>query len=107
MESDRAEQVSQLASENLADLEEKFEEATMIRDDLDLVGEDIHNSEPESDRSSLADDLRRLQKQESELRTDRDRAEIRLRDAERELSKARAGRKLDHQHQDQQSQSPL
>ena len=90
LESDRAEQVSQLASENLADLEEKFEEATMIRDDLDLVGEDIHNSEPESDRSSLADDLRRLQKQESELRTDRDRAEIRLRDAERELSKARA-----------------
>ena len=79
-----------MASENLADLEEKFEEATMIRDDLDLVGEDIHNSEPESDRSSLADDLRRLQKQESELRTDRDRAEIRLRDAERELSKARA-----------------
>ena len=90
LESDRAEQASQLASENLADLEEKFEEATMIKDDLELIGNDIHENGPESDRSSLADDLRSLQKQESELRSDRDRAEIRLRDAERELSKAKA-----------------
>ena len=90
LDSDRASQASQLASENLADLEEKYEEATMIRDDLELIGGDIHESKPESDRSSLADDLRKLQKQESELRSDRDRAEIRLRDAERELSKARA-----------------
>ena len=58
----------------------------MIKDDLELIGDDIHENGPESDRSSLADDLRNLQKQESELRSDRDRAEIRLRDAERELS---------------------
>ena len=62
----------------------------MIKDDLELIGNDIHENGPESDRSSLADDLRNLQKQESELRLDRDRAEIRLRDAERELSKAKA-----------------
>ena len=90
LESDRASQSSQLASENLADLEEKYEEAVMVRDDLELVGAEIRESGPDSDRSSLAEDLRKLQKQESELRSDRDRAEIKLRDAERELSKARA-----------------
>ena len=90
LESDRASQSSQLASENLADLEEKQEEAVMIRDDLELVGTEIRESGPDSDRSSMADDLRKLQKQEAELRSDRDRAEIKLRDAERELSKAKA-----------------
>jgi len=90
LESDRATQSSQLASENLADLEEKYDEAVMIRDDLELVGSEIRESGPDSDRSSLADDLRKLQKQEAELRSDRDRAEIKLRDAERELSKAKA-----------------
>ena len=62
----------------------------MIRDDLELVGTEIRESGPDSDRSSMADDLRKLQKQEAELRSDRDRAEIKLRDAERELSKAKA-----------------
>ena len=90
LDSDRATQSSQLASENLADLEEKYDEAVMIKDDLELVGTEIRESGPDSDRSSLANDLRNLQKQESELRSDRDRAEIKLRDAERELSKARA-----------------
>jgi len=90
LEADRASQASQIASENLADLEEKYEEATMVRDDLELIGEDLRGSEGESDRGSLADDFRRLQKQESELRADRDRSETRLRDAERNLSKAKA-----------------
>ena len=90
LEADRASQASQIASENLADLEEKYEEATMVRDDLELLGEDLRDSDADTDRSSLADEYRRLQKQEKELRTDRDRAETRLRDAERDLSKARA-----------------
>ena len=46
----------------------------MIKDDLELIGNVIREKGPESDRSSLADDLRSLQKQESELRSDRDRA---------------------------------
>ncbi|MAR41844.1 MAG: chromosome segregation protein SMC [Euryarchaeota archaeon] len=90
LEADRASQASQIASENLADLEEKYEEATMVRDDLELIGEDLRESDGEIDRGTLADDYRRLQKQEKELRTDRDRSETRLRDAERNLSKARA-----------------
>ncbi len=90
LEADRASQASQIASENLADLEEKYEEATMVRDDLELLGEDLRDSDGDTDRSSLADEYRRLQKQEKELRTDRDRSETRLRDAERDLSKARA-----------------
>ena len=90
LEADRASQASQIASENLADLEEKYEEATMVRDDLELLGEDLRDSDGETDRSTLADDYRRLQKQEKELRTDRDRSETRLRDAERDLNKARA-----------------
>jgi len=62
----------------------------MVRDDLELLGEDLRDSDGETDRSTLADDYRRLQKQEKELRTDRDRSETRLRDAERDLNKARA-----------------
>tara|TARA_Y100001970_G_scaffold237599_1_gene298184 strand:+ start:12 stop:3143 length:3132 start_codon:yes stop_codon:yes gene_type:complete len=86
---DRADQSEQLASSKLADLEEMFEEATMVRDDLELVGEDLQSENPQEDRTSLAEELRRLQKQESELAEDRDRAETRVRDSERELSRAR------------------
>ena len=38
LESDRAEQNAQIASEKLADLEEEYEQATLTRDDLELVG---------------------------------------------------------------------
>ena len=87
---DRAEQSEQLASSKLADLEEMFEEATMVRDDLELVGEDLQGENPQEDRTSLAEELRRLQKQESNLAEDRDRAENRVRESERKLSRARA-----------------
>ena len=62
----------------------------MVRDDLELVGEDLQGDQPPTDRSALAEDLRRLQKQEGELVEDRNRSEIRVRDAERGLNKARA-----------------
>ena len=62
----------------------------MVRDDLELVGEDLQGDQPQTDRSSLAEELRRLQKQEGELVEDRNRSEIRVRDAERGLNKARA-----------------
>mgnify|MGYP001162294345 FL=1 len=90
LQADRAEQTAQIASSNLADIEGEFEEATFIRDDLELVGEDLQSDEPQADRGSLAGELRRLQKQEGELAEDRDRSEIKVRDAERELNKARA-----------------
>jgi len=90
LNADLAEQTSQIASSKLADLEEEFEEATMVRDDLELVGEDLQGDQPPTDRSALAEELRRLQKQEGELVEDRNRSEIRVRDAERDLNKARA-----------------
>ena len=90
LEADRAEQTAQISSAKLADFEAEFEEATMVRDDLELVGEDLQSDEPEADRASLAEELRRLQRQEATLVEDRDRSEIKVRDAERELNKARA-----------------
>ena len=90
LKADLADQKAQIASSKLADLEGEFEEATMVRDDLELVGEDLQGDQPEKDRGSLAEELRRLQKQEAELVGDRDRSELRVRDAERELNKARA-----------------
>jgi len=90
LEADRAEQAEQISSSKLADLEEMFEEATMVRDDLELVGEDLQSDNPGEDRTSLAEELRRLQKQESELAADRDRSEAKVRESERELSRARA-----------------
>ena len=46
LNADLAEQTSQIASSKLADLEEEFEEATMVRDDLELVGEDLQSDQP-------------------------------------------------------------
>lgn len=90
LESDRAEQNAQIASEKLADLEEEYEQATLTRDDLELVGEDLQDGGNKIDRTALANDLRRLTKQEVSLREDRDRSEVKARDAEVELAKARA-----------------
>ena len=90
LESDRAEQNAQISSEKLADLEEEYEQATLTRDDLELLGEDIQNGGEAVDRTHLANELQRLTKQEIGLREDRDRAEIRARDAEVDLAKARA-----------------
>lgn len=87
---DRAEQLCQLASDKLADLEAEYENATLDRDDQELLGEDLQGENPIFDRSTLAEDLRRIQKQDKLLCSDRDSAEIKYRNAERELSKARA-----------------
>ena len=90
LESDRAEQNSQLASEKLADLEEEYEQATLTRDDLELVGEDLQEGGGKIDRTDLANQLQSLTKQEIALREDRDRSEIKVRDTERELARVRA-----------------
>lgn len=90
LESDRAEQTAQISSEKLADLEEEYEQATLTRDDLTLVGDEIQGSGGQVDRTALANELTRLTKQEIGLREDRDRSEVKARDAEVELAKARA-----------------
>ena len=90
LEHDRAIQKSQLASENLAELEQAYESAELERDDQELVGEDLENASPDEDRNSLANELMGLQKQERSLIEDRDIAENRLRKAETELAKAKA-----------------
>ncbi len=90
LESDRAEQAARLASDNLADLEEQYEVVSLERDDLELTGEDLRDAKPAEDRESLAVQLRKLDKQESALRGDRDSAEEQLREANRALDRARA-----------------
>ncbi|MCH1592025.1 MAG: hypothetical protein L7R66_03425, partial [Candidatus Thalassarchaeaceae archaeon] len=87
---DRANQRSQIASENLADIEQSFETAELERDDHSLMGEDLEDSSPDTNRESMAKELMSLQKQERALVDDRDRAESRLRNAETGLAKAKA-----------------
>jgi len=90
LEHDRSIQKSQLASENLAELEQAYESAELERDDQDLVGEDLEKANPGEDRNSLANELMALQKQERLLVEDRDISEGRLRKTETELAKAKA-----------------
>jgi len=87
---DRANQRSQIASENLVDIEQAFETAELERDDHTLVGEDLEDSSPDINRESMAKELMSLQKQERSLVDDRDRAESKLRNAEMGLAKAKA-----------------
>ena len=75
---------------SIKDLEEEYEQATLTRDDLTLVGDEIQGSGGQVDRTALANELTRLTKQEIGLREDRDRSEVKARDTEVELAKARA-----------------
>ena len=90
LEYDRSDQRAQIASEKLADIEQAYEAAELERDDQELLGEDLEDANPETDRDSLARELTSLQKQEKNLVEDRDRAETKLRNTERGLAKARA-----------------
>ena len=87
---DRAEQLCQIASDKLADLEAEYESVTLDRDDQELLGEDLQEKNPLIDRASLAEDLRKIQKQDVLLCGDREKSEAKLRNSERELEKARA-----------------
>ena len=90
LEADRAEQNVRLASDRLADLEEEYESATFERDDLELTGEDLQDETPTEDRSTLATQMQKIMRDEVNLREDRDRAEGKVREANRALDKARA-----------------
>ena len=83
-------QKSQIYSERLAEIEQEYESAELDRDDQQLLGEDLTETDPTENRDKLAIDLIEIQKQEKILVDDRDRAESRLRESERSLTKARA-----------------
>ena len=83
-------QKSQIYSERLVEIEQEYESAELDRDDQQLLGEDLTESNPIENRDKLATDLIEIQKQEKILVEDRDRAESRLRESERSLTKARA-----------------
>ena len=90
LEADRSEQAARLASDRLAELEDEYESFTLERDDLELQGEDLKGAAPDQDRGELATTLSKLQKQESALREDRDRADAQVREATLALERARA-----------------
>jgi|TARA_B100000287_G_scaffold334578_1_gene319916 chromosome segregation protein len=88
--SDRANQSTAIAMEAVASLEEEYEQATLLRDDLEIHGEDMQIEADRDDPAKLGEELMRLRKIESQLREDRDRADSRYREAEMRLEKARA-----------------
>ena len=88
--SDRADQSTAIAMEAVVSLEEEYEQATLLRDDLEIHGEDMQIEAERDDPAKLGEELMRLRKIESQLREDRDRADSRYREAEMRLEKARA-----------------
>ncbi|MDG1541218.1 MAG: chromosome segregation protein SMC, partial [Candidatus Thalassarchaeaceae archaeon] len=75
--------------QQLADLETALDEARLNRDDLLLQGEELDSNAPEQDRTKLAQELAKIQRQERGLLDDVQRSEEQLRDAEMALVRAR------------------
>lgn len=75
--------------QQLADLETALDEARLNRDDLLLQGEELDSNAPEQDRTILAQELAKIQRQERGLLDDVQRSEEQLRDAEMALVRAR------------------
>ena len=89
LEAERTRQSVELLHEQLAELEVALDEARLTRDDLLLHGEDLEEGAPETDRTSLAEQHARIQRQERGLLEDVERAETQLRTAEMTLLRAR------------------
>jgi|GEM_PF-88798 len=89
LEAEGARQSVDLLHEQLAELEVALDEARLSRDDLLLQGEDLEEGAPETDRTSLAEQLARLQRQERGLLEDVERTDAQLRTAEMNLLRAR------------------
>ena len=90
LSSDRANQSTAIAMEALVSLEEEYEQATLLRDDLEVHGEDMQIEAERENPAKLGEELMRLRRIESQLREDRDRADSKYREAEMRLEKARA-----------------
>ena len=73
---DRAEQSVTLSIESVVQLEE-YEQATLLRDDLEIHGEDMKIEADREDPAKMGEELIRLRKIEARLREERDRADSR------------------------------
>ena len=88
LEADRAMNKVTMAEERLAELEESLADARLTRDDLQMVGEDLQVEDGENDRSQMAEELTRLQRQERTLMDQTEDIERQVREAERSLARA-------------------
>ena len=94
---DRADQAVALSMESVVTFEDQYEQATLLRDDLQIHGEDLEIEAKRDDPALLGEELIRIRKIESKLRQERDNADSKHREAEVKLEKARA--RLDAQTQ--------
>ncbi len=89
LESDRALNQVTMAEERLAELEEALADARLTRDDLQLAGEDLQSGEGKTDRTKLAEEITRLQREERTLIDQFEEIERKVREAERSLARAK------------------
>ena len=78
-----------LVAEQLSAAEESVEDARLAYDDLQLQVEELGESDPDTDRTALAEDLRKAQSAEKKLIENATAVNNRLQEAERKLSAAR------------------
>ena len=78
-----------LVAEQLSVAEESVEDARLAYDDLQLQVEELGESDPDTDRTALAEDLRKAQSAEKKLIENATAVNNRLQEAERKLSAAR------------------
>ncbi len=87
---DRLAVEAELIGKQLADAQEEQERIRLSLGELDLQIEAMNDEAPEFDREALAKALVDAQRAESQLSEDRSRVEVKLREAERSLSLAKA-----------------
>ena len=89
IEAEKAANQADLVAEQLSAAEEEVDDARLAYDDLQLQVEDIGDTNPDNDRSALAEDLRKAQSAEKKLIEESTAVNTRLQDAERKLAAAR------------------
>ena len=89
IEAEKVANQADLVAEQLSAAEEEVDDARLAYDDLQLQVEDIGDSNPDNDRSALAEDLRKAQSAEKKLIEESTAVNTRLQDAERKLAAAR------------------
>ena len=87
---DRIAVEADLLGDQLASAQEESEALRLALGELDLRLDELDESKPEFDRESLARALHESQRAEAQLAEDRTRIEVKLREAERALSLAKA-----------------
>ncbi len=89
IEAEKVANQADLVAEQLSAAEEEVDDARLAYDDLQLQVEDLGDSNPDNDRSALAEDLRKAQSAEKKLIEEATAVNTRLQDAERKLAAAR------------------